>query len=212
MPNLEDKIVSSIVVYLDNASQNIPAYLYAKQYDSQSRYINATLMTAAGKYVPDGNCRLNATNPNGTQFYVMGEINTDGTVTFEVTANMLAVVGNLACDISIYESASATAALLTSSAFYIVVDRSNYNADAVEGADQFPVGISDLQLTSDNNLHLINSDGDKVGNGVILSSSGGGGGFPVEINANGRYELIVSVPMPPVYDGTSEDIVFTAPD
>lgn len=137
MPNLEDKIVSNIAVYLDEFSQNVPTYLYAKQYDANSRYINVKLMTSTGQYFATGICQLNASKPNGERVYIGGTNNPDGTVTFEITSNILSDPGNVSCDISIFASNDQSDALLTSSVFFIAVDRSNYDADAIEGYDEW---------------------------------------------------------------------------
>lgn len=137
MPNLEDKIVSNIAVYLDESAQNVPSYLYAKQYDANSRYINVKLMTSSGQYRVTGACQLNAVKPNGAHVYISGANNPDGTVTFGLTSNMLTDIGNVACDISIFDEDDSSQVLLTSSTFFVVVDKSNYDADAIEGSDEF---------------------------------------------------------------------------
>lgn len=140
MADYENKVVSHISVYLDKTEKNLPAYVYAKQYDSNSRYIVARVLTESGTYVPPEVCQLNATKPDGNMAYVEGEVNADNTVSFLLTSNLLACHGTVSCDISFF-SGGEKQALLTTSTFYIIVGRSNFDADAVESTTEEMIAI-----------------------------------------------------------------------
>lgn len=157
----EGGIISRIVVYVDDPSQNKPLCLYAKQHDMRSRYINITLMTASGKHPVSGTCQLNVVTPNDEHIFIIGENNQDGTVTFCLTDNMLSNVGNLSCDVSVFREDDSSQILLTSSTFYIVVCQSNYDADAMEGADDPSTVTQMLSHMSDMNMHVTKQDKDK---------------------------------------------------
>ena len=176
MFNLENKIVSNITVYFDNLVKNIPPYLFAKQYDSNSRYIIVKMMGSEGQYIVTSRCQLNATKPDGTHIYADGEINQDGTVTFEISSNMLSAVGNVSCDVSIFDVDDDSRVLLTSSTFYIVVDKSNYDEDAIESSDEFPALLNAITNRAngiqyeDNELQLT-SDGIPIGDPVEVGEA-----------------------------------------
>ena len=143
MANLENKVVTNMTVYVDDASRNAPAFLYAKQYDANSRFIKVRLMQATGPISITGVAQLNCTKPSGQLVYTAGTINDDGTATFELTSNMLTDIGTASCDISLFSSEDSTEALLTSSSFKIVVEKTNYNQNAIEGFDEFST-VSDV--------------------------------------------------------------------
>lgn len=155
MPCLDNKIVTSMTIYVDDSSHNSPSFIYAKQFDSNSRYIKVKLMDQSGQIIPDSTVKLNAVKPDGTQIYVDGEINSDGTITFEITGSLLTDVGNIVCDISIFDLEDSELVLLTSSSFYIIVDKSNYSVEAVEGSDSIPDLIEGASELGDSPFFLV---------------------------------------------------------
>ena len=137
MQSLENKVVTHITLYTDASTQNRPSYVYAKQYDANSRYLVARIVDSGSEIAINGTVQLNAIKPDGTHSYIEGTVNEDGTVTIGLTANLLAVEGVVSCDISVIDSSNENNTLLTTSAFFIVVDKSNYDADAIESTDEF---------------------------------------------------------------------------
>lgn len=151
MPNLENKVVTHLTLYADSSVHNVPSYVYAKQYDANSRYIIVRIKQSSGDIDVTSASQLNATKPDGTHSYIAGTANEDGTVTFGLTANLLAVVGQVSCDITVFEGDDTSGdAMLTSSTFFIVVDESNYDSDAIESTDEFST-VSDalIQIAAD---------------------------------------------------------------
>lgn len=137
MPNLENKVVTHITLYADASTQNRPPYVYAKQYDANSRYLVVRIVDSNKDIAVTGAAQLNATKPDGTHSYIAGTANEDGTVTIGLTANLLAVEGKVSCDITVFDSADGGSSLLTTSTFFILVDESNYDSDAIESTDEF---------------------------------------------------------------------------
>ena len=137
MPNLENKVVTHITLYADASAQNRPPYIYAKQYDANSRYLVVRIVDSDGDIAVHSAVQLNATKPDGKHAYIVGTANEDGTVTIGLTSNLLAVEGKISCDITVFDSANEEQALLTTSTFFILVDKSNYDSDAIESTDEF---------------------------------------------------------------------------
>lgn len=139
MQNLENKVVTYITLHTDTATQNRPMYIYAKQYDYNSRYI-VVRIADSNKTIPiTGSVQLNATKPDGNHSYISGSVNEDGTVTIGLTPNLLAVEGKISCDITVFDSDNNDQVLLTTSTFFIIVDKSNYDIDAIESTNEFPI-------------------------------------------------------------------------
>jgi hypothetical protein len=182
----DNKIVTHATIFTDDASHNTPSYIYAKQYDKNSRYITVTLMSAAGQVVVSTSARLNMTKPDDTTIYTNATIESDGSVTFKIPGNVMDLVGVVNCDITVYASANSDTVLLTSSTFYIVVDKSNYDLDAAPGSDEYVIAAraSDLGtsvIDDETVIHLVDSNGDMMGHGVPFS---GGGGSNVQSDWN----------------------------
>ena len=135
MPNSTNKVYSDITLYVDKLSNNKPTYIYAKQNDINSRFVNITIMGASGKINITGTPRLNATLPDGTKKHVTGVANEDGTVTVGLKSQILSLVGCVECDISILSvgtSSDEGNAILTTSSFFVMVGESNFESESGE--------------------------------------------------------------------------------
>lgn len=133
--NLQNKVVSHIDLYTDLGTGGRPAFIYAKQYDAKSRYIIATIKNGDQKIEVKGTARFNVKKPDGTFFYADGQINDDSTVTVEIDSQILAVDGEVSCDISIFDGDIPDRAILTTSTFFIIVEKSNYDLDAIKSSN-----------------------------------------------------------------------------
>ena len=134
---LDNRIVTDMTIYVDDTTHNAPAYTYAKQYDANSRFLRIKLMSSSGQIQVAGLAQLNCTKPGGQQVYVAGTNNNDGSVTFGLSSNLLTDVGKVTCDVTVFDAANSSQILLTSSTFYIIVDKSNYDQDAIAGFNEF---------------------------------------------------------------------------
>lgn len=91
---------------LDVARQYTYSYIQAKQGDDASRYVKITV-TANGvtQAVPTtATATFRALKPDGKSIYNSATINSDGTVTVELTEQTLAVPGRVMADVSITDS------------------------------------------------------------------------------------------------------------
>lgn len=135
MTGLQNKVVSHIDLHTDLAAGGRPAFIYAKQYDAKSRYIIATIKNGDRKIAINGSVRFNAKKPDGTFFYNECQINSDGTVTIELDSQILSVDGEVSCDISVFDGDVPDQLILTTSTFFIIVEKSNYDIDAIKSSN-----------------------------------------------------------------------------
>lgn len=134
---MENKIITPVTLHVDASNYNRPNCIYAKQYDANTRYLKVRIAGAKGTLPVSGTVQLNATKPDGTHSYTGGEICEDGTILVELTSQLLSVEGKVSCDISIFDSENENQEILTTSTFFILVDKSNYDSDAIESKDEF---------------------------------------------------------------------------
>lgn len=106
-----------------------PVIIDAKQADDNSRFINVQLTeNHAPIQVPAGaTVRLRTLKPDGTSALTTGTRNTDGTVTVELTEQVLAVEGTVKADISILQGNE----ILSSANFRIKVQAVPLGAEIV---------------------------------------------------------------------------------
>ena len=69
--------------------------------------------------------------------YVVGTTQSDGTVLFALPSALLTDVGNASCDIRVYDATYGDQVVLTSSTFYIIIDKALYDEEAID-AQQIP--------------------------------------------------------------------------
>lgn len=132
----ELKTDSLIVLYADHDTIPTPR-IYAKQYDKASRFITVRIMLGDEQLIINSRCRLNAVKPDGKKCFAEGTVNEDGTVTFELTSNFLAIAGNIRCDVSVFDTDNNEQIMLTSSTFYVVVEHSFYDENALISTDEW---------------------------------------------------------------------------
>lgn len=111
-------------------------YITAIQGDTASRYVEIILLNNNQAYTPpDGaTAVIRATKPDGTIILNDCEISTDGTIKAELTAQMLAVCGNVRCQTSLY---SADGGILTSVPFIVKVVSKSANDAQIESSNEF---------------------------------------------------------------------------
>ncbi len=111
-------------------------YITAIQGDTASRYVEIVLLNNNQAYTPpDGaTAVIRATKPDGTIILNNCEIGTSGTIKAELTAQMLAVCGNVRCQTSLYSS---DGGILTSVPFIIKVVSKSANDAQIESGNEF---------------------------------------------------------------------------
>lgn len=173
--SLQNKVVTHITLYADASAPNSPSYIYAKQKDLKSRYIIATIKDSNNVIDIHGAVRLNATRPDGSHVYISGVVNEDNTVTIELSQNLLAMDGKVSCDLSILGAGDDNQSLLTTSTFFILVDESNYDSDAIEGEDELPAQVNGLVSDVDEESGVakvyLAINGNPIGTGAELPST-----------------------------------------
>lgn len=147
MSNLENKVVTRIMLSVDTSIHNSPGFVYAKQYDVKSRYLKAMLISSAGVIPISGIAQLNATLPHGEKVYILGTINPDYSIDFSLKSSILSTPGNVVCDVSVQGSDNGDPVTLTSSSFSIIVSPSQYSSDAWEGEDGESGGSASIIAT-----------------------------------------------------------------
>lgn len=114
--------------------------IVAKQYDSNSRFLKATLIQDNEKInvANTSTVVINAKRNDGAEKSFTGEVNEDGTVTVPLAYWMLELNGTLECDISIF---GADESKLTSTKFIVEVERASCQGGDVTDADKCDIVI-----------------------------------------------------------------------
>lgn len=125
-------IITSI--NLDFGRDTFPIYVFAKQGDQESRFVEIVPLNNGQSYVlEDGiTARIGCTKPDGTTVLNNCTI-TDGKIYAELTSQILAVHGLVTADIGLYKGT----ALLSSQVFYVKVAKTAYDPDAPVSSDEF---------------------------------------------------------------------------
>lgn len=122
-----------------NVSQpNFFQAIVAKQYDSNSRFLRATLMHNNEKVEINSTSTvmINATRNDGEDKSFAGVVNEDGTVTVPLAYWMLELVGQVKADISIIDAESRK---LTTTTFIIQVEKASCDNDDIAEDENYDI-------------------------------------------------------------------------
>lgn len=127
-------------INVEVSKPNFFAAIVAKQYDSKSRFLKATLVHEGEKVqIPStSTVTINAKRNNGSEKSFNGEVNDDGTVTVPLTYWMLEIEGTLKCDISIFDTDESK---LTSTDFVVEVEKASCANPDVTDSEKYDVLI-----------------------------------------------------------------------
>lgn len=116
-------------------------YITAVQGDENSRFVKITILSGGTNFAPPTGATavLRCRKPDGTFALNDSTINEDGTITAELTENMLAAVGNCRCEVTIYEGKSS----LTTVPFIVKVTPGAVDPE-IESADEYTALIKAL--------------------------------------------------------------------
>ena len=108
-------------ITLEVSKPNVFQALVAKQCDSNSRFLNVTLVNEGKKISIDETSivAINTCRNNGDSNSFSGEVNEDGTALLPIHAWVLELPGLVKCDVSVMDSEDHK---LTSTTFYINVE------------------------------------------------------------------------------------------
>jgi len=132
-------IVKNISV--DVASENIFRSIIAKQYDTDSRFLQVRL-TNEGEQInvsPTSVVIINALREDNEAQAFAGTVNEDGTVTVPIAYWMLELDGQVKCDISVIDSEQRK---LSSTSFTISVEAAAYSGTDITEDESYDVLVS----------------------------------------------------------------------
>lgn len=129
-------------ITLDFGRNTIPTTVFAKRYDSESRFIKITPLNNGQSYTLDGGitAALQIIKPDGKTVINSCTIS-DGIITAELSKQALAVNGIATAEIALYQNT----AVLSSQTFYIEVKDSAYIAGAFESSDEYNALVDALE-------------------------------------------------------------------
>ena len=122
-----------------NVSQpNFFPAIVAKQYDSNSRFLRATLIHNNEKIEiqSTSTVMINATRDDGEDKTFAGVVNADGTVTVPLTTWMLELAGTVIADISVVDIESRK---LTTTTFVIQVEKASCDNDDIAEDENYDI-------------------------------------------------------------------------
>lgn len=119
-----------------DVSENLEyKYINAKQGDNATRYLNITLTENNEKIIPESGyvASFRCLKPDGHSCIDTGVINKDGTITVELTNQVLAVEGTTQADISLSNGSS----VLSAASFYIQVGSAPISSNQTASSNDF---------------------------------------------------------------------------
>ena len=133
-------------ITVDLSGEMYFSYITAVQGDEKSRFVKITFLSGGVAFVPPEGAiaALRCKKPDGTFAFNDATINEDGTITAELTGNMLAAVGNCRCEVTVYDDGSA----LTSIPFIVKVTPGAVDPD-VESTNEYTALTAALKKVQD---------------------------------------------------------------
>ena len=185
-----------ITLYVDR--KNKYKYVYGKQSDTKSRFLKVTIVDGGKKVVlgSDDNAKFRALKPDGTAVFNDCVIEPDGTILVELSAQTLAVEGQVSADVVIIGKSDE---ILATANFCIIVEKAPVGKD-VESSNEF------LALVEAMN-QAVKKDQGKENSGKVLAVGDDGIVIPVEIKV-GDNSLVVSATINGGYQVVSCDTTF----
>ena len=134
-------------VNLEVSKPNLFQALVAKQYDMNTRFLNATLVDCGNKIdIPNSGTIavvINAERPDGQSQGFEGVVNDDGTVTVPLHSWILELMGTVTCDVSVIDTAAADNKKLTTTSFTLLVEKAAYGGEDITSDPQYDI-LTDL--------------------------------------------------------------------
>ncbi len=132
-------------ITLDISAQAVYQFnISAKQEDNATRYVIVTLTENGEVITPASGCtaEFRGTKPDGKSFLNDATINSDGTITAELTAQVLAAPGNVFADIVLLDDSGA---ILSTASFRIHVVAMPFNAPAALSSNEFLIFLKYIE-------------------------------------------------------------------
>lgn len=127
-------------INVDIDKNNLSPPVFSKELDKGTRFINVKLISNGQQIVPDSDCIaiFRGIKPDGHSFMNTATIENDGTITAELTEQILAVSGNIKCDISLLKGGliSEGVETLSSSTFILEAQKVPFNDNSTPSAPE----------------------------------------------------------------------------
>ena len=125
-------------VTLEVSKPNVFQAIAAKQNDSNSRFLKATIVNEGEKIhvLPTSKVTINAKRSDGESSSFFGEANEDGTATVPLHSWVLEIAGHVNCDVSIIDADSRK---LTTTTFSVLVEEASNSSDDISSDEQYDV-------------------------------------------------------------------------
>lgn len=128
-------------ITVEVSKPNIFQAIAAKQNDSNSRFLNVTIVNEGEKItvLPTSMVTINAKRSDGQSNSFFGEINDDGTVTVPLHSWILELAGYVNCDVSIIDASNRK---LTSTTFALLVEEAAHGSDDISEDEQYNILVN----------------------------------------------------------------------
>lgn len=162
-------------IILDFGQKNGPVTVWAKQGDSQSRYIEITPLNCGQEMKLESGVRAELrVTKHDKKVAVHTAAISNGVIIAELTNQILAADGEAVAEIALLKGAE----ILSTQTFVINVEKSAYNADKVESSDDYKTlletikNINNLNEVVESAQRIINSFKIATGNFSIVPDEG----------------------------------------
>lgn len=162
-------------IVLDFGQKNGPVTVWAKQGDSQSRYIEITPLNCGQEMKLESGVRAELrVTKHDKKVAVHTAAISDGVIIAELTNQILAADGEAVAEIALLKGTE----ILSTQTFVINVEKSAYNADKVESSDDYKAlletikNINNINEVVENAQRIINSFKIATGNFSIVPDEG----------------------------------------
>lgn len=162
-------------IVLDFGQKNGPVTVWAKQGDSQSRYIEITPFNCGQEMKLESGVRAELrVTKHDKKVAVHTAAISNGVIIAELTNQILAAAGEAVAEIALLKGAE----ILSTQTFVINVEKSAYNADKVESSDDYKAlletikNINNINEVVESAQRIINSFKIATGNFSIVPDEG----------------------------------------
>ncbi len=162
-------------IVLDFGQKNGPVTVWAKQGDSQSRYIEITPLNCGQEMKLESGVRAELrVTKHDKKVAVHTAAISDGVIIAELTNQILAADGEAIAEIALLKGAE----ILSTQTFAINVEKSAYNADRVESSDDYKAlletikNINNINEVVESAQRIINSFKIATGNLSVVPDEG----------------------------------------
>ena len=177
-------MTQTTTIIIDIAKPNIPAVIYAKQHDKDTRKVEASLYNNGQEYtIPASTSgQVNIAKPDGTGCYYDVDSMSENVVTFTLVEQALAADGTAKAEVSLFSTENDDVVeRLTSFSFDIIIEKRVIEDSTLVSSDYYNalLGLAETVQRSVTFTPSVNS------NGLLTWSNDGGLTNPESVNIKG---------------------------